>query len=168
MARGVLGVRKGTPVEQQRKVAWAWKRREDAVEGAQEQTGDGVVVEHMDGKDIHSLWAALCELEGRLNSKEELTMIRQGVVTRVESRHKAGTLEECLPPEEVSWNRYIQRTTRWKQMGAPPEVEARAAEGGYKVAVYRETKRGGGLRKLVEYWDGCPLDADILWTKRSV
>ena len=78
----------------------------------------------MYGKDIDSLWGVLCVLEGRPNGKEELAMIRQGVVTRVESRHKAGTFEECLPLEEVSWQKYIQRTTQGKQMGGPPEVEA--------------------------------------------
>ena len=51
-------------------------------------------------------------------------------------------------------------------MGGPPEVEAWAAEGGYKVAVYRETKSGNGYRKLVEYGIGTPLDAGIQWTKR--
>ena len=60
--------------------------------------GDGVVVEHMDRKDVDYLWAVLCALEGRPNSEEELVMIRRGVVTRLESRHRAGTLEECLPP----------------------------------------------------------------------
>ena len=45
-------------------------------------------------------------------------------------------------------------------------MEALAAEGGYKVAVYRETKSGNGYRKLVEYGEGTPLDAEILWTKR--
>ena len=34
-------------------------------------------------------------------------------------------------------------------MGGPPELEASAAEGGYKVVVYGETKRGEGYRKLV-------------------
>ena len=38
--------------------------------------------------------------------------------------------------------------------------------GGVQVAVYRETKSGDGYRKLVEYGDGTPLDAGILWTKR--
>ena len=41
-------------------------------------------------------------------------------------------------------------------MGGPPEVEAWAAERGYKVAVYRETKSGEGYRKLVEYQDETP------------
>ena len=39
------------------------------MEGAQERTGHGSVVEHMGGKDVHSLWAVLCALEGRPNSK---------------------------------------------------------------------------------------------------
>ena len=52
-----------------------------------------------------------------------------------------------------------------KDQGAT-EVEAWAAEEGYKVAVYRETKSEDGYRKLVEYGDGTPLDAGILWTKR--
>ena len=51
-------------------------------------------------------------------------------------------------------------------MGGPPEVEAWAAEEGYKVAVYRETNSGDGRRKLIEYGEGTPLDAGILWTRR--
>ena len=49
-------------------------------------------------------------------------------------------------------------------MRGPAEVEAWAAEGGYKVAVYRETKSGKGNRKSVKYGDGPPLDAGILLT----
>ena len=45
--------------------------------------------------------------------------------------------------------------------------KAWAAEGGYKVAFYRETKSGDGYRKLVEFGDGAPLDAGFLWTKGS-
>ena len=45
-------------------------------------------------------------------------------------------------------------------------MEAWAAEGGCKVAVYREKKTGDGCRKLLEYEDGTPLEAGILWTKR--
>ena len=44
-------------------------------------------------------------------------------------------------------------------------MEAWAAEGGYKVAVHRETKSGERYRKLVEYGEGTPLDAGMLWTK---
>ena len=138
------------------------------MEGAQERTGDAVVVEYMDRKDVVSLWAVLCALEGRLKSKEELAMIRPEVVTRVESRHKAGTLEERLAPKEVSRQKYIQRTTQGGRIGGPPEVEAWAAEGGYRIAVYREPKRGEGYRKLVEYGGGYPLHAGILWTKQRV
>ena len=104
--------------------------------------------------------------EGRPNSEEGVQRIRQGVATRVESRHNMGEMEECLPKEEVSWQKYIQRTRQGRRMGGPLEVEAWAAEGGYKVAVYRETKSGNGYRKLVEYGEGTPLDAGILWTKR--
>ena len=39
----------------------------------------------------------LCVLEGRSNSKDEMSMIRQWVVTRVEGRHRAGTVEKRLP-----------------------------------------------------------------------
>ena len=56
-----------------------------------------VQIEHMYGKDVNSLWEVLCALEGRLNSEEELHKIRQGVATRVESRHNLGAMEECLP-----------------------------------------------------------------------
>ena len=163
---GSVGSTEGNEVEQQRKAAWAWKRREEALEGAGEKTGDGVLIEQMYGKDVNTLWGVLCALEGRLNSEEEVQRIRQGVATRVERRHNMGEMEECLPREEVSWQRYIQRTRQGRRMGGPPEVEAWAAEGGYKVAVYRETKNGDGYRKLLEYGEGTPLDAEILWTKR--
>ena len=158
----------GNNLEQQHKAVWAWRRREDALGGPRERTEDGVVVEHMDRKDVNSLWAVLCALQGRPNGEDQLKMIRQGVATRLESRHKAGAMEECLPPEEVSWQRYIQRTTQGRRMGEPPEMEAWAAEGGYKVAVYRETKSGEGYRKLVKYGNRCPLDAGILGTRRRV
>ena len=136
------------------------------MEGARERAEEGVLVEHMYGKDVNTLWEVLCALEGRPNSEEEVQRIRQGVATRVESRHNMGEMEECLPQEEVLWQRYIQRTRQGRRMQGPPRVEAWAAEGGYKVAVYRETKRGNGYRKLVEYGEGTPLDAGILWTKR--
>ena len=152
----------GNEVEQQRKAASAWKRPEEALEGAREKTGDGVLVEHMYGKDVNSMWEVLCALEGRPNSEEELQKIRQGVATRVESRHNLGAMEECLPREKLSWQKYIQRTRQGRRMGGPPEVEAWSAEGGYKVAVYRETKSGKEYRKLVERGDGTPLDAGIL------
>ena len=90
------------------------------------------------------------------------------MATGVESRLNLGTMEEGLPREEVSWHRYIKRTRQGRRMGGPPEVEALAREGGYKVAVYRETKSGEGYRKLTEYGDGTPLAAGILWTRRRV
>ena len=138
-------------MDQQRKAAWAWKRREEALDGPRERTGDGVLIEHMYGKNVNTLWEVLCALEGRPNSEEEVQRIRRGVATRVESRHNMGEIKERLQKEEVSWQRYIQRTRQGRRMGGPPEVEAWAAEGGYKVAVYRETKSGDGYRKLVEY-----------------
>ena len=88
------------------------------------------------------------------------------MATRLESRDKAGTKEDCLPPEEVSRQRYIQRMMQGRRMGWAPEVEAWAVEGGYKVGSYRETKSGEDHRKLVEYGDGCPLEAGNLWTRR--
>ena len=100
---GSVGITEGNGVEQQRKAAWAWKRREEALEGAREKTGDGVLIEHMYRTDVNSMWEVLCALEGRPNSEEELQKIRQGVATRVESRHNLGAMEECLPREEVSW-----------------------------------------------------------------
>ena len=84
----------------------------------------------------------------------------------MESRHKIGAMEECLQWEEVLSQKYIQRTRQGRRMGGPPEVEAWAAKGGYKVAVYRETKSGEGCRKLVDYGDRTHLDAGILWTKQ--
>ena len=136
---GSVGSTEGNEVEQQRKATWACKRREDALEGARERTGDGVLVEHMYGKDMDSLWAVLCALVGWPSSEEDLQKIRQGVASRVESRHKSGAMGECLPREEVSWQKYIQRTRQGRRMGGPPEVEAWATEGGYKVALYRQT-----------------------------
>ena len=163
---GSVGSTEGNEVEQQRKAAWAWKRREEALEGAREKTEDDVLMEHMYGKDVNTLCEVLCALEGRPNSEEEVQRIRQGVATRVESMHNMGEMEECLPWEEVSWQKYIQRTRQGRRMGGPPEVEAWAAEGGYKVAVYRETRSGEWYSKLGEYGYGTPLDAGILWTKR--
>ena len=132
---GSVGSKEGNQVEQQRKAAWAWKRREGASQGAGEKTGEKVLIEHMYGKNVNTLWEVLCALEGRPNSEEEVQRIRQGVATRVESRHNMGEMEECLPKEEVSWQKYIQRTGQGRRMGGPREVEAWAAEGEYKVAV---------------------------------
>ena len=153
---GSVGSTEGNGVEQQRKAAWAWKRREEALEGAREKTGDGVLIEHIYGKDVNTLWEVSCALEGRPNSEEEVQRIRQGVATRAENRHNMGEMEDCLPREERSWQRYIQQTRQGRRMGGPPEVEAWAAEGGYKVAVYRETRSGDAYRKLVEYGNGTP------------
>ena len=86
----------------------------------------------------------------------------------MESRLNFGTMAECLPRDEVSWQRYIQRERQGRKMGGPPEVGAWVMEGGYKVAVYRETKSGEGYTNLMEYGDGTPLDAGILWTRRQV
>ena len=141
---GSVGGTEGNEVEQQRKAASAWKRQEEALEGAREKTGDGMLIEHMYGKDVNTLWEVLCAQEGRPNSEVEVQRIRQGAATRVESRHNMGEMEECLPREEVSWQRYMQRTRQGRRMGGRPEVEAWAAEGGYKVAGYRETKSGDG------------------------
>ena len=165
---GSVGSTEGNEFEQQRKAAWTWRRREEALEGASEKARDGVLVEHMYVKDANSMLEVLCALEGRPNSEEELQKIRQGVTTRVESRQNMGAMEERLPREEVSWQKYIQRTMQGRRMGGPPELDEWAAEGGSKVAVYRETRSGEGYRTLVEYGDGTPLDAGILWTRRRV
>ena len=69
---GSVGSTEGNEVEQQRKAAWAWKRREEVLEGAREKTGDGGVIEHMHGKHVNTLWEVLCALEGRPNSEEEV------------------------------------------------------------------------------------------------
>ena len=73
---GSVGSTEGNGSEQQRKAAWAWKRREDALEGARERTGDGGLGAHMYVKDLDSLWAVLCALEGRPSGEEELQKIR--------------------------------------------------------------------------------------------
>ena len=88
-----------------------------------------MLIEHMYGKDVNTLWEVLCVLEGRPNSEEEVQRIRQEVATRVESRHSMEEMEDCLPREEVSWQKYIQRTRQGRKMGGPPEVEPPAAEG---------------------------------------
>ena len=120
----------------------------------------------MYGRDVNTLSEVLCALEGRPNSEEEVQRIRQGVATRAESKHNMGKMEECLPWEEALWQKYIQRTRQGRRMRGPADVEAWAAEGGYKVAVYRETRSGEGYRKLVECGDGTSLGAGFLWTKR--
>ena len=114
---GSVGSTEGIEVEQQHKAAWAWKRREEALEGAREKTGEGVLIEHMYRKDVNTLWEVLCALEGTPNSEEEVQRILQGVATRVEGRHNMGAMEECLPKEEVSWQKYIQRTRQVRRMG---------------------------------------------------
>ena len=107
-------------------------------------------------------------LESRPNREDEIALVRQGLVTRVEGRHKAGTIQEGLSPEEISWQKYIKRTTQGRRMEGPPGLEAWAAQGGYMVIVYRETKCGEGYTKLVECGDVRPLDAGILSTKKWV
>ena len=91
---GSVGSTAGNEEEQQRKAAWAWRRREGALEGARERAEEEVLVEHMYGKDVNTLWEVLYALEGRPNSEEEVQRIRQGVATRVESRHNMGEMEE--------------------------------------------------------------------------
>ena len=164
--RGVWGVQRGTKWNSNTRRHGHGRGGGGASEGAIEKTGEGVLIEHVYRKDVNTLWELLCALEGRLNSEEEVQRIRQGVATRVESRHKLREMEECLRKEKVSWQKYIQGTRQGRRMGGPPEVEAWAAEGGYKVVVYRERKSGNGYGKLVEYGEGTPLDAGILWTKR--
>ena len=122
-------------MEQQHKAAWAWKRQEDALEGARERTGDGVLVEHIYGKDVDSLWAPMCALESRPSSEEELKKIRHGVATRLgrvdKSRargvntcrgrkyHGRGTFRERARGEgwegHRSWNHGRRRgDTKWR------------------------------------------------------
>ena len=52
---GSVGSTEGNKVEQQRKAAWAWKRWEEALEGAREKTAHGVLIEHMYGKNVNTL-----------------------------------------------------------------------------------------------------------------
>ena len=94
---GSVGSTAGNEEEQQRKAAWAWRRRGGALEGARERAEEGVLVEHMYGKDVNLLSEVLCALEGRPNGEEEVRRKRQEVATRVESRHNMGEMEECLP-----------------------------------------------------------------------
>ena len=155
---GSEGSTEGNEVEPQRQAAWTWKRREEALEGARGKTGNGVLIEYMYRKDVNSLWEVFCALEGRPNGEEELQKIRQGVATRVETRHNIGAMEECLPWEEVWWQKYIQRMRQVVRMGGPPEVEACTTEGGYKVAVYRETK---AWKDTENWWS---INIGILWT----
>ena len=53
-------------------------------------------------------------------------------------------------------------------MGGPPEVEAWAAGGGYRVTVYRQAKGGAGYRKINEYGEESGKRAGILWMKKRV
>ena len=154
---GSVGSTEANEEEQQRKAAWAGKRREEALEGAREKTADGVLIGHMYGKDVNALWEVLCGLEGRPNSEEDVQRISQGVATRSESRHNTGKMEECLPREEVSWQRYIQRTRQGRSMGGG---------GGIQSGVLQGDKKRRRVQKIVEYGDGTPLDAGILWTRQ--
>ena len=89
-----------------------------------------MVAEYIDRKDADLPWGLMRVLEGRLNSKEQMAMIQQEVVTRVKGGHKAGTLEERLPREQISWQKYIQTTTQGRRIRGSPEAEGWAAEGG--------------------------------------
>ena len=52
MWQGSVGSEEEKDVEQQHKVEWAWKRQENALEAAREKTRNGVIVEHIDRKDV--------------------------------------------------------------------------------------------------------------------
>ena len=41
----------GDKAEQKQRVAWAWKRREDALKGGRKSMGDRMVVEYIEGED---------------------------------------------------------------------------------------------------------------------
>ena len=53
-------------------------------------------------------------------------------------------------------------------MGGPPEVEAWAVKGGYRVKVYRETKDGEGYRTIQEYGREKGVHVGILWKETRV
>ena len=141
---GSVGSTAGNEEEQQHQAAWAWKRREGALEGARERAEDGVLVEHMHMKDVNTLWEVLCALEGRPNSEEEVQRIRQGVATRVESRHNMGEMEECLPQEEASWQKYIQRTRQGRRMGGHRRWKHGQRRGGTRWRFTRRQKAETG------------------------
>ena len=81
-------------------------------------------------------------IEGGQVNQEEVQKVRDRVVATVEERWKAGELKEQLPLGEIGWQGYLQKMVQERQMGEPPEVEAWAEEGRYKVTAYREAKGG--------------------------
>ena len=53
-------------------------------------------------------------------------------------------MQEPLPQGETGWRKYVRKLLQGRRTGGPPEVEAWAVKGGYRVKVYRETKDGEG------------------------
>ena len=117
---------------------------------------------------MDSLWRAMNAIEGGQGTYEEGKEMRDKVVANVEERWRAGELQEPLPSGETGWQVYIQKMVQGRRMGGPPEVEAWAMGGGYRVKVYRETKDGAGYRKIQEYGEEKGVSVGILWKKTRV
>ena len=153
---GSKGSTAGNKEEQQRKAAWAWKRREVASEGARERAEEGVLGEHMYGKDVNTLWEVLSALEGRPNSEEAVQRMRQGVATRVESKHNMGEMEECLPQKKVSWQRYIQRTRQGRRIGGATGGGSMGSGGGVQGGGLQGDKKRKRVQEVGGVWGRNP------------
>ena len=117
---------------------------------------------------MDSLWRAMNVIERGQGTHEEAKEVRNKVVTAVEEKWKARELQEPLPPGKTGWQVYIQKLGQGRGMGGPPEVEAWAMGGGYRVKVYRETKDGAGYRKIQEYGEEKGVSVGVLWKKTRV
>ena len=115
-----------------------------------------MLIEHMYGKDVNTLCKVLCALEGRPNSEEEVQRIRQGVATRVESRHNMREMEECLPREEVSWQRYIQQTRQGRRTGGGTGGGSMGEGGGIQSGGLQGDKKRRQVQKIGGVWERNP------------
>ena len=109
------------------------------------------MAQSIEGDEMDSLWRVMNVIEGGQGTREQAKLVRDKVVATVEERWKAVKLQEPLPPGETGWQVYIQKMVQGRRMGGPPEVEAWAMGGGYRVTVYRDTKDGAGHRKIQAY-----------------
>ena len=153
---------------QRRRTAWTWARSERALEGERERIQAGVLAQSMEGDGMDPLWRVMNVIEGDKGTRQEAEEVRDRVMATVEERWKAGELKKPLPPGETGWQVYIQRMVQGRRMGGPPEVEARAMGGGYRVRVYRETEDGAGYRKIREFAEEKGVRAGIPWKETRV
>ena len=75
---------------QQRKTACAWAQRDQALKGARERIGAGVVAQSTEGDEMDSLWRVMNLIEGGQDNQEGVKKVRDRVFATVEERWKNG------------------------------------------------------------------------------